>query len=118
MSRSPARGGGIILSIVLVPVTCCGGPSLAGELYTMIVNFNAPEFLRFVLPALVGWPAAWLSWRAARRAGTPRHAWLLVGLTAVLLVAPTVEPVRLAVHLMHDEWRETQPGGRGYQGPS
>ncbi|WP_433825864.1 hypothetical protein ACQP2E_27615 [Actinoplanes sp. CA-015351] len=115
MARSAAKGGGILLSAVVVLVVLCGFPSVAGLVYTAAVNPQLNEFIHYLLPALLGWPTAWVLWRAARQATTPRAAWLLVGAAALLLIAVTYEPVRVCVQLLHEEWMETQPGGRGYQ---
>jgi hypothetical protein len=117
MSRSAAPGGGILLAAVVVPVVLCGLPCVGVELITMMMNFNGPEFTHYVLPALVGWPVALILWQAARRVTNAPAAWLLIAVAAVLLIAVTIEPVRVGLLLWHGEWLETQPGGRGYQGP-
>ncbi|GAA1284960.1 hypothetical protein Psi02_32770 [Planotetraspora silvatica] len=63
---------------------------------------------------LVGYPAAAVLWSRSRRAATPRRAWILALLGVVVIVAVSFMSVYALGYGFYDEWKETQPGGRGY----
>ncbi|WP_204071973.1 hypothetical protein [Planotetraspora phitsanulokensis] len=66
------------------------------------------------LPPLIGYPAAAVLWSHSRRAATRRRAWVLALLGVIAIVAVSFLPVFALGYGFYDEWRETQPGGRGY----
>lgn len=65
-------------------------------------------------PVVVGYAVAAAMWLAARRSGSTRQAWLLAAAGTAVVVAVSYQPLDAVVALFVAEWRETQPGGRGY----
>jgi hypothetical protein len=74
------------------------------------------ELLGITLSVLVGFPFAVVLWFRSRRANTVRGAWILAVLGVLVLGAVSYEPVSVVGASFYDEWKETQPGGRGYSG--
>jgi len=58
--------------------------------------------------------AAGLWWYLGHRPVAGSRAWLLAVAGLVLVAAAAYQPVSGFALALHDEWRETQPGGRGY----
>lgn len=65
-------------------------------------------------PVVVGYAVAAGMWLAARRADSTRQAWLLAAAGTAVVVAVSYQPLNAVVAMFVEEWRETQPGGRGY----
>jgi hypothetical protein len=73
---------------------------------------NPAEFWTGAMPALLGYPlAAALWWRTRRHSG----GWLLAVLGVAVIVAVSWRPLYEFAVVVHQQWQETQPGGRGYQ---
>jgi hypothetical protein len=72
---------------------------------------NPAEFWTGAMPALLGYPvAAALWWRTRGRSG-----WLLAALGVAVIIAVSWRPLFEFAVIAHQQWQETQPGGRGYQ---
>jgi len=63
---------------------------------------------------LVGYPAAAVLWSRSRRAATLRRGWILALLGVLVIVAVSFMSLYALGYGFYDEWKETQPGGRGY----
>jgi hypothetical protein len=59
----------------------------------------------------------WL-WFRVLRPGSIARAWFLAVLGTVLVIGGSVLPVTIVGKAVHEEWQETQPGGRGYHPPT
>ena len=67
------------------------------------------------VPLLIVYPVAlWLALRARRPRSTGR-AWLIATLGLLLIIGTAAVPMTVFGLAMHEEWQETQPGGRGYR---
>jgi hypothetical protein len=72
------------------------------------------ELLTHVLPALIGYPLAGGLWIYCRRTRTARSAWTLAVLGLLVVAAVSFTPVAGWADVIYLQWKETQPGGRGY----
>ncbi len=70
------------------------------------------------LPSLIGFVVALWLWRRARRTASTTRGWLFAALGVLLFAGTSVIPVTILGAALGEEWRETQPGGRGYQAPA
>jgi chromate transport protein ChrA len=66
------------------------------------------------VPAVAGYPVAVALWWGSRRARSARWAWVLAVLGIVVVIAVSAAPLWAVGYQFYDEWKETQPGGRGY----
>jgi len=67
------------------------------------------------MPLLVAYPVAlWLALRSRRPYSTGR-AWLIAAIGLLLIIGTAALPVTVVGLAVHEEWQETQPGGRGYR---
>lgn len=66
-------------------------------------------------PRLLAYGLAAALWLHLRRGHTTRaQAWFVAVAGLSLVIAASYGPVAGFVWAVYDEWRETQPGGRGY----
>jgi hypothetical protein len=115
-------------SILLISVTClvgiCGVPSslffgaLAVHALARGVDTVPIQILTFAVAGLLAYPIAIWLWFRARRARSTARAWLAAALGLILVLGSAAFPVTIIGKAMAEEWRETQPGGRGYVPPA
>jgi hypothetical protein len=119
MTNTPAhRLPGTLLIVITVVVAICGLPSAVVFLVAGVAGGSAHVSLVLGVPALIAYAvAAWLALRA-RRPGRAGRAWLLAVLGTVLVIGASIAPVAILGGAVHEEWQETQPGGRGYSPPA
>jgi hypothetical protein len=106
-----------LLIVITVVVALCGLPPAMMFLLAGVAGGSALVTLGLGAPALVAYGVAVWLWLRARRSGTAGRAWLLAALGTVLVVGASITPVTIVGKALLSEWQETQPGGRGYQGP-
>lgn len=70
-----------------------------------------------LVPLAVGVPVLLGLLSRLRRAERRRRAWLLAGCGVAVAAAASALPLSLLAATVHDQWQETQPGGRGYHDP-
>lgn len=83
----------------------------AAVLYVIVSN----DKVTLGLPAFLGYAFAGVMWFYSRRTVTLRWTWILVALGLVAVIVVSFAPVSAFALAVYDEWKETQPGGRGYQ---
>ncbi|MFC3735760.1 hypothetical protein [Paractinoplanes deccanensis] len=115
----PSRLPGALLIAGTCLVGICGLP--AAVVFVLLgllggLRFNYP--LLMGTTALLAYPAAVWLWLRARRPGSTGRAWLLAALGLLLVAGTSALPVWILGSATADEWRETQPGGRGYVAPT
>lgn len=91
----------VLLGILTLP---------AAVLYVLVSN----TLLALGLPAFLGYAFSGVMWFYSRRASTLRRTWILAGLGLLAVIVVSFAPVSAFVYAVYDEWKETQPGGRGY----
>jgi len=67
--------------------------------------------------ALIAYPVAVWLWLRSRRSESAGRAWLFATLGLLLVAGTSCVPMVTLGSALVDEWRETQPGGRGYPQP-
>jgi peptidoglycan/LPS O-acetylase OafA/YrhL len=109
--RAPARVlGGALLALGTVALLSVALISAAD-----LDSGKPGELARLALPAVLGFPAVALVWRAVRRTVVPWTAWLATGVGLAVLLAVTVAPSAALVETTYLQWQQYQPGGQGYQ---
>lgn len=83
----------------------------AAVLYVIVSN----DKVTLGLPAFLGYAFSGVMWFYSRRTATLRWTWILVALGLVAVIVVSFVPVSAFALAAYDEWKETQPGGRGYQ---
>ncbi len=115
----PPRLPGILLITVACLVGICALPSAAYFVLIGIAGGSDPgPGLVIGAPVLVAYPVAVWLWLRARRPRSTGRAWLLAVLGLLLVTGTAIVPVTIIGTALVDEWRETQPGGRGYEPPA
>ncbi|GIF39654.1 hypothetical protein [Actinoplanes xinjiangensis] len=114
----PSRLPGALLITAVGVIGVCGLPS---ALFFAMLAVNAesihPYVLVLGLPALIAYPLAVWLWVRARRARSTGRAWTAAALGMALVVGSSVVPVTILGGALITQWKETQPGGRGYVPP-
>ena len=108
---------------LLITVMCLFGVfALPAALFFVLLGISGDAgpspflVLGLGLPTLVAYAVGVWLWFRARRAPTTGRAWLLAALGLLPVVGTPTLPVALLGGTFVEEWQETQPGGRGYQG--
>ncbi|MFG1919633.1 hypothetical protein [Micromonospora sp. NPDC048898] len=111
----PSRLPSMLLIVAMCLLGTCALPSAALFVLTGTVGgSDLGTSLAIGAPTLIAYPvAAWL-WLRAGRQPTIGRAWVNAVLGFVLIVGSSIAPVAVFGALIVEEWRETQPGGRGY----
>lgn len=103
----------VLFGLVMVPVF----PIVVMALVSKLAKGDVSgEMLGIFVPIVVGFPVAVILWRRSRRAESVRKAWILAVAGVLVLGVVSYQPVSDVGGLFYEEWKETQPGGRGYAG--
>ncbi|MEV4274631.1 hypothetical protein [Actinoplanes xinjiangensis] len=114
----PSRLPGALLITAIGLTGICGVPSAVFFAMLAVNAESVPPFLLVLgLPALIAYPLAVWLWVRARRARSTGRAWATAALGLALVVGASALPVTILGSALADEWKETQPGGRGYVPP-
>ncbi|WP_327548742.1 hypothetical protein [Amycolatopsis sp.] len=101
----------VLLGLVMVPVFAIVVMAFVSQLSKGRVT---NEMMGIAFPIIVGFPIAVVLWRRSRRAETVRGAWILAVVGVLVLGGVSYRPVSDVGAMFYEEWKETQPGGRGY----
>lgn len=108
----------ILLIAILAVVGICGLPPAMMFLVTGVAGGSAYVSLLLGAPSVVADAMGMWLWFRVLRPGSIARAWLLAVLGTVLVIGGSVLPVTIVGKAVHEEWQETQPGGRGYHPPT
>jgi peptidoglycan/LPS O-acetylase OafA/YrhL len=111
VAGTPAR----VLGAALLVLGTLALPAVALLTAADLDAGNGGEVARLALPAVLGFPAVALVWRAVRRGTVQRTAWLATGLGLAVLLVTTAAPAAAIVEVTYLQWQQYQPGGQGFQ---
>jgi Mn2+/Fe2+ NRAMP family transporter len=114
ISTTVRRAPTTVLAVVWVVLGFVTLPLVALLTVTVVHRhgYDPGEFWAGAFPALVGYPVAAALWWYSRR---HHGGWLLTALGVAVIIAVSWLPLHEFAVLVHLQWLETQPGGRGYQ---